>query len=379
MRKQFGEDKIIILLGAGASCDAGMKNSFMMISDIEKQLSTKWSEFKDLYNYIQSSHYHLERIKGVEPKDIIFNIEHLVGLLNIIINIAEKNVDVYPFIGSWEKELYLVAGAKLELAKEFKSKILAQLKTNWLTPDDYRTKSAYYRKLMETGYNYPLRIFSLNYDMCVEANIGAATTLERGFNESRKWDYRRYDPSEESIQYFLYKLHGSLDWKRDEEKRLTYADATDSVNPLEMEIIFGVQNKLQSYDPYMFYFYAFREACIRAELIVISGYGFYDKHINDNLISAVKNDPDKRILVNVFEPQKNGKENEIRLELANKIGISVDNIQIVNCPAKDFFTDKLNLDYFSSIFPEQDAEVDILPDKKKDVNSSNTDEDAVDL
>lgn len=365
MRKQFGEDKIIVLLGAGASCDAGMKNSFMMISDIERQLKTKWKEFADLYNYIQSSQYHLERIKGVEPKDIVFNIEHLVGLLNVIINIAEKNVEVYPFIGSWEKELYLVAGPKLELAIKFKEEILLQLKTTWLTPDDYKTQSSYYKKLTETGYNYPLRIFSLNYDMCVEANIGPTHNLERGFDENRKWDYRRYEPSEEGTQYYLYKLHGSLDWKRDEEKRLTYADSTDSVSPLQMEIIFGVQNKLQSYDPYMFYFYAFREACIRSELIVISGYGFNDKHINDNLISAVKNDPEKRFLVNVYESHLEGKEEAITDEIVKKFSIKKENVTIVNAPAKDFFTSKLNIDYFSSIFPEEDSEIDVLPDAQE--------------
>ncbi|WP_438939891.1 SIR2 family protein [Chitinophaga hostae] len=360
MRKQFGEDKIIILLGAGASCDAGMKNSIMMIRDIEAQLHEKWKKFKDLYNYIQSSHYHLERIRGVMSGDIIFNIEHLVGLLNVIINIAEKKVEVYPFIGSWEKELYLVSGSKLELAKEFKEEILTQLKTNWLIPDDYRTRSSYYKKLLDTGYNFPLRIFSLNYDMCVEANVnGNGILLERGFNENRKWDYRRYEPNEEGPQYYLYKLHGSLDWKRDNEKRLTYADSTDSVNPLEMEIIFGVQNKLQSYDPYMYNFYAFREACIKAELIIISGYGFYDQHINDNLISAFKNDSDKRLIVNVYET--NTSDENIANVLSQKLGINNNNITVVNTFAKDFFNEKLNIDYFSSIFPNEDAEIDVLP------------------
>lgn len=359
MRKQFGEDKVIILLGAGASCDAGMKNSFMMIRDIEAQLHERWARYKDLYNYVQSSHYHLERIKGIVSSDIIFNIEHLVGLLNVIINISEKNVEVYPFIGSWEKDLYLVSGSKLELAKEFKEAILTQLKTSWLTPDDYRQRSSYYHKIVETGYNYPLRIFSLNYDMCVESNVtGPGVTLERGFNETRKWDYRRYEPSDEGVQYYLYKLHGSLDWKRDAEKRLTYADSTDSVNPLEMEIIFGVQNKLQSYDPYMYYFYAFREACIKAELIVISGYGFFDKHINDNLISAIKNDPTKRLLVNVYESKD---DNELVNMLVDKLGIAVENVAIVNGPAKDFFNLNLNIDYFSSIFPDEDSDMDILP------------------
>src|SRR5690242_16466932 len=102
MRKQFAKDKIIILLGAGASCDAGMKNSFQMINEIESLLDKEWSKYKALYNYIHSSHYHLERIKGTPTKEIIFNIENLVALLDSIIKISVKDIEVYPFIGSWE-------------------------------------------------------------------------------------------------------------------------------------------------------------------------------------------------------------------------------------------------------------------------------------
>lgn len=359
MRKQFGEDKIIILLGAGASCDAGMRNSIQMITDIENLLKGEWSNFKDLYNYIQSSHYHLERIKGIEPKMIMFNIENLVGLLNVIINISEKNIDVYPFIGSWEKELLVVAGQKLELAVKFKTEILGKLKNNWLSPDDFKRKSAYYKKLKETGYTMPLRIFSLNYDMCVEENLGIEN-IERGFSDEKIWDYRRYEPSQEQeISYFLYKLHGSLDWKRNPQNRLTYSDSISSIDPLNMEIIFGIQNKLQSYDPYLFYFYSFREACIRSELIVISGYGFYDKHINDNLISAIQLDPNKRLLINVYEGESFDT-NAYKTSIGDLLGIEVQNIFVENLNAKKFFTDKLNLDYFSSLFPEEE-DADILP------------------
>ena len=359
MRKQFGEDKIIILLGAGASCDAGMRNSIQMISDIENLLKGEWSNFKDLYNYIQSSHYHLERIKGVEPKMIMFNIENLVGLLNVIINIAKKNVDVYPFIGSWEKELLVVAGQKLELAVKFKAEILGKLKNNWLSPDDFKRKSAYYKKLKETGYTMPLRIFSLNYDMCVEENLGIEN-IERGFSEEKIWDYRRYDPSQEQeINYFLYKLHGSLDWKRNPQKQLTYSDSISSIDPLNMEIIFGIQNKLQSYDPYLFYFYSFREACIRSELIVISGYGFFDQHINDNLKSAIQLDPNKRLLINVYEPVNFDMTSYI-YDKSKRLEIKPENIAVQNLTAKNFFIDNLNLDYFSSLFPDED-DANILP------------------
>lgn len=359
MNKQFGEDKIIILLGAGASCDAGMRNSIQMISDIENLLKTDWVKFKDLYNYIQSSHYHLERIKGVDSKAIMFNIENLVGLLNVIINISEKKVDVYPFIGSWEKELLVVAGQKLELAVKFKQEILTKLKNTWLSPDDFKRKSSYYKKLKDTGYTMPLRIFSLNYDMCVEENLGIEN-IERGFGEDKIWDYRRYEPSQEQeISYFLYKLHGSLDWKRNPQNRLTYSDSISSIDSLNMEIIFGVQNKLQSYDPYLFYFYAFREACIRSELIVISGYGFYDQHINDNLSSAIQLDPKKRILVNVFEGENFNKEEYINY-LSILLKIQPGNIEVQNCFAMDFFNNNLNLEYFSSLFPDEDGE-ELLP------------------
>src|SRR5205085_12532377 len=104
--------------------------------------------------------------------------------------------------------------------------ILSRLKNKWLSPEDWKERSVYYKKLKETQINYALKIFSLNYDLCVEHNLsGEGVILERGFDDKRLWDYRRYDPiSDKEINYFLYKLHGSLDWKRDEQRRLKYTD-----------------------------------------------------------------------------------------------------------------------------------------------------------
>jgi hypothetical protein len=361
MRKQFGKNKIIILLGAGASCDAGMFNSIQMINEIEKKLDGEWALYKALYNYVQSSHFHLERIKGISAKEIMFNIENLVGLLDTIIKIAKKDLDVYPFVGSWEKELLSVTGNNFDQAQHFKDKILSKLKDEWLSPANFKTTSSYYKKLKEIEYTYPLKIFSLNYDMCVEENLQNETnSLERGFNDQKLWDYRQYDLEGDNVRdFYLYKLHGSLDWLRDDEKRLTYVDLVQRTDALKMEIIFGVQNKLQSYDPYLFYFYAFREASFDADLIITSGYGFMDKHINDNLISAFKLDTNKRLLVNIYDSEDpNG--DKIKQTISERIQISKDQITIQNAFAKDFFTDNLNMDYFSSLFPEEDIE-EILP------------------
>jgi SIR2-like domain len=313
------------------------------------------------YNYIQSSHFHLERIKGTPTKEINFNIENLVALLDVIIKIQKKDLEGYPFIGSWEKELQLVTGHNFELAQKFKNDILLELKNKWLSPENFISSSSYYKKLKETGYTYPLKIFSLNYDMCVEANIpNEETFLERGFDENKIWDYKRYDQGEDiQSDYLLYKLHGSLDWKRDEQTRLTYVDLIQSIEPLHMEIIFGIQNKLQSYDPYLFYFYAFREACFDAELIIISGYGFMDKHINDNLENAFRLDKNKRILINLFD--NNLDEENFKSSLSKKLKISSDRITLKNCKAKEFFNDSLNIDFFSNLFSTDILDESILP------------------
>ncbi len=364
MKKHFATDKIIMLLGAGASCDAGIKNSFQMIQEIERKLDEDWKDYKNLYNYIESSHVRLERIKNVRLREITFNIENLVGLLDNIIRISTKDFEGYNFVGAWEKELISVAGLNMEKALAFKNEILKKLKEQWLSPGDFKTASSYYKKLATSGIDTHLKIFSLNYDMCVEQNMEAENRrIERGFNENRIWDYRRYDfQKDDAADFYLYKLHGSLDWYRDEESRLTYVDGVQTIDPQKMEIIFGVQNKLQSYDPFNFYFYAFREACFAAELIVVSGYGFFDKHINDNLANAFKINPKRKLMINCYNPADSFSITEYKSELGRRLGIAdLDSIHIYNKPAKDFFNVDLNIDTFSSLFPDSSKEESILP------------------
>jgi len=364
MKKQFGTNKIIILLGGGASCDANIKNSVQMINEIEGKLESEWNEYKNLFNYVESSHFHLERIKNVKFNEIKFNIENLVGLLDTIIRISRKEVEGYNFVGAWEKELNIVAGTNFEKAQNFKNEILKKLKEKWLSPGDFKTATAYYKKLSNTGYTLPLKIFSLNYDLCVEHNMEAeGKRLERGFDGERLWDYRRYDlDMDDAADFYLYKLHGSLDWYRDKEGRLTYVDGIQTIDPLKMEIIFGVQNKLQSYDPFNYYFYAFREACFEAELIISSGYGFLDKHINDNIANAFKINPHRKLLINCYYPEESFRVTEYQSEIAEKLGITnISDIHILNKRAKEFFNDELNIDYFASLFPESTEEIGVLP------------------
>ena len=209
--KSFGQDKIIVLLGAGASYDANIPHSAKMIEEIEKKLKKDWSELKPIYKYIKSAIYH---IKSLKDEEVVFNIETLVEVLDDLITIKEKDHSLYPFIGSWEKDLISVVGKDFNLVKEFKDKILSILRNEWIPCEDF--ESEYYKRLNDfaLSLDFSLRIFTLNYDLCVETHC---EKVELGFskNEDRIWNHKNFELTEhEPPNIYLYKLHGSINWFR---------------------------------------------------------------------------------------------------------------------------------------------------------------------
>lgn len=360
--KNFEPNEIIILLGAGASCDAGILNSNQMINRIQEKLKdADWKDFRDLYYYIKSVFYQKQIFNSTDPKDINFNIENLVALLDIIVGISKTEIDFYSFVGSWEKDLqpFITKQRENNLVSDFKENIVKELRGEWLMPDEWKPKSNYYKRIIDLKNEldgFHLKIFSLNYDLCVEHNL-QDTTIELGFDENDKWSFRRYDDnnSDREVGFYLHKLHGSINWKKTKDEGLIKTEG--DIKTEDLAIIFGLANKLQSYDPYLFYFYEFREHCLKANLIVSSGYGFLDNHINDAIKYGLKDSPKKKLVVNVFDSWKT--DDEIKNELSERLKISIDQIIIHNKKAVEFFTNDLKLENFANLF-EDDA-VDSLP------------------
>ncbi len=326
--RNFKEDEILVLLGAGTSCDAGIKNSNQIITDIENQLKTdyEWRKFAELYNYLKSVYFQKQLYKGISVNEVNFNIESLVSFLNIIISIKDKKLDIYSFVGSWEKNLqpFISEENTKHLATNFRERILKSLRGDWLMPTNWIENSNYFKRLIDFKKEYDgnsLKIFTLNYDKCVEQNL-KDEKIECGFDEFDKWNSKRYDYANTQSDYYLYKLHGSIDWKKKKEEQLTQFNG--EISPEDLAIIFGISNKLQSYDPYLFYFYEFRIHCIKAELVICSGYGFLDGHINDVIKHGFENNKNKRLVVNVFDLPRN--DDDIKKEISAKLLIDIEQI-----------------------------------------------------
>jgi hypothetical protein len=184
----FKRDEIVILLGAGASVDAGIPHSQRMVEEVEKLLvdDNSWEKYKKLYDYIKSSIYYSDGIRGKFENIVNFNIERLVNTLEEVSKKGEHTL--YPFVGSWNPTLLEVAGNDFEMLSHLRDQIVDILRKKWIVLQDH-SKANYFQKLEEfqRDYQHPLRVFTLNYDLCVEKNCIKSEPV-RGFNKQRFWD-----------------------------------------------------------------------------------------------------------------------------------------------------------------------------------------------
>jgi hypothetical protein len=360
---QFKQDDIVVLLGAGASADAGIPTSAEMILKIESKLNTdtEWRPFRDLYLYVRSSIMFAEGLAGhFDPVAANYNIERLVATLDEI----EKKTQhtLYPFVGTWHMRLLELAGTEFEKIHKFKALILRELK-NWVSPSRW-DESEYYRFFVEflngggsraRAYSYPLRVFTLNYDLCLEHNCGTDLVIERGFDKTqRRWDWRRFELNENDPKnIFLYKLHGSIDWVMKEDQPITYVDNNASYGPDELALIFGTTYKLQAIDPYLFFAYEFRKWTLESRLIVTIGYGYGDQHINAIIGQALNTAADRRLLASAYKVDHDAE----RQRVAAAIHVhDAAQITIAGGTGREFITNELDVDKFSAVFPPDEAE-----------------------
>lgn len=354
----FKRDEIVILLGAGASKDVGIPHSEDMVRRIEDLVDDEWSGYRELYNYIKSSVYYADGIGGRFDASVNYNIERIVNTLDELIKKEEH--PLYPFVGSWNLKLLEVAGADFSYLRDFRRRIVERLRSKWLIPP-YPEKADYYEKLadFQTQYQYPLRVFTLNYDLCVEEHCDP-DSLERGF-EDRTWDWRLFELEDKNI--YLYKLHGSTDWVRDEEGQLTYKNSAH-IDHDQVEMIFGTSYKLQYVYPFLFFAYELSKWTLSEanKLIISVGYGFGDEHINGILGQALNSSTDKVLLSIAPVPEDKSGE-ELAQEIERTLGVRHPDQRQVKCwglTAEQFIRQRLDVRHLSNeLFP---VEAELFPE-----------------
>jgi SIR2-like protein len=360
----FKKDEVLVLLGAGASVDAGVPHSADMVSQIEAALEREWKEYKELYNYVRSAIFYADGIRGTYPNDVAYNIERLVVSLDELAR--REDHPLYPFVGAWNPRLLQVAGSSFQNVQPFRTEILKKLRHEWIEIQNYDNAS-YFGGLIrfQKELGYPLRVFTLNYDLCVEKAYQAEYQEfpERGFDKfNRFWSHELLDDTNATDKnLYLYKLHGSIDWVRDiGSDRLTFSDSTSKIQPDNGQIIFGLTYKLQYVDPFLFLVYELRRLSLEAKLILVVGYGFADEHINGILSQALRRSPEKKLVAVTWSGGAKSDDEKIRefdslIRKQLEITEPDERIVVRISKAKKFLGEELSLAEMTRYFPEAES------------------------
>lgn len=341
-------EHILFLLGAGASVDAGIPISNQMVNKIEELIinHNDWKPYKDLYYYLKSSINYSDGILG--KFEVPFNVERLLIVISEIEK-RESNI-MYPFIGTWNIRLLDLGGNNFENIKKFHKLIRKQL-NEWVGLRSYDDAN-YYQSFTSLSSDVAnlIKVFTLNYDMCFENIVGKDKTIELGFTkETNEWHQSNFE-NIEGKHYNLYKLHGSIDWYISEEK-LYKSQKIES----EPELIFGIQHKMTSVDPYFYYSSVLRNSCFNeAKIIVVIGYSYADDYVNVILSQALNSRSELRI-INVAPLFNKNAQNEIdficqRLNLKNK-----NQLINIDSTSKEFLTNTMKKEFFENNIGEPEG------------------------
>lgn len=165
-----------------------------------------------------------------------------------------------------------------------------------------------------------IQLFTTNYDTLFEqaAQTGGFVIIDGfSFTEPREFSGRYFDydivnrertrlKQEDSFVsrvFHLYKLHGSLNWEKTGEKIIQTA------NPEQPLIIYPASNKYESsYEqPYFEMMSRFQQA-LRKEniLLIVIGFGFKDKHIQNVILEAVNQNPSFQLVIINYSGTEDG-------------------------------------------------------------------------
>lgn len=346
-------DNILFLLGAGASRDANIPTTTMMIDRIELLLEEKkeWQKYKNLYYCIKSSIMHGFGMIGSYEKNLV-NIETLVNTMDELIKSIKH--PIYPFVGSWIPRLAELTNNDFSIIEKFRKEIVTEL-FKWMKFEQ-NENIEYYKKFLKfhEEYKFIIRIFSLNYDRCVEEACSEGN-INRGFDPaSHEWNWRNFE-NEEKNEYniILYKLHGSIDWEKTPTGFIK--EIRGDINDGQEALIFGTTYKMQYLDPFLYLIYEFRKRTLdpRTKAIICIGYSFGDEHINGIIKQSIIDNPGRKIIV--VSPLENGDIENKCEKIIEKIDIKTkENIHYVPSNAKDFFNDILTVDYIENILPQEE-------------------------
>lgn len=325
---------IAVLTAAGTSMDNGVHSG--------KTRDGLWNECQATIDEIVS----------------LLRTESSISQANLNSIITNKDIESFlSFVILFEK----ISNRKLndsdgQSLKEKLEKQIASACTLQLDGNNHHHELFLQKLLARKNSDPRVQLYTTNYDKLFEQaaqNIGATIIDGFSFTLPRRFSGNNFEKdivyrertrvkNEESFVpnvFQLYKLHGSIDWEKDKKGSIIQNEHTEK--PC---IIYPASDKYESsYEQPYFEMMAHFQQTLRKEgtLLIVVGFGFKDKHIQNVIKEAVTQNPNFHLLIVCYEKGK-GITKELlpdflkQDEKEEKIKVIYNNVSILHSTFKDF-------------------------------------------
>ena len=304
--------RITLLAGAGLSANAGLPMSVALADRLrtrlieltltsegtpdavgEREQAKRWLA---LCHFLNGGVRFQEGILNRDPGRSV-NIEQIAIAAEELY--ARTTNPLAPYAAGWHRRIDELEHEEPTLLRTFVDFTYGLLQEELQNPKDV----SYLEGLKDLCIDgYGLDVFTLNYDLCIEMALTAASVkFINGFDPSGVWSPTAFY---DKCEVCLFKLHGSLDWVDDtvyglcslQYPRHENADTIkgDETRP---HLIFGTAHKLSAREPFLTLAYHLSQKTLQTRLLAIVGYSFGDDHVNQIIEQGMKKNANLRIVV----------------------------------------------------------------------------------
>lgn len=323
-------NQVAVLAAAGTSKDNGGKSG--------KTRDGLWSDCEAVIKIID---------EALEEK----------GAYNEAVKEIERNKDIEDYLSHitlFEKVSAPLLDADGNSLKQELMKVIAN--DCDLNLDESNTHHGeFIRKMTARKASEPrFQLYTTNYDTLFEqatVKRGGYTIIDGfSFSYPRLFSGANFDfdivnrertriKKEESFApnvYQLFKIHGSIDWEKSGDKIFQRDHRPE--NPC---IIYPASNKYESsYEQPYFEMMAHLQQTLRKEgtLLIVIGFGFKDKHIQNTIREAVTQNPNFHLLIVAFDASDNLSSDLVDGYITDDGKVKESNVSVYYSKFKDFVT-----------------------------------------
>jgi hypothetical protein len=333
-------EKIVFLFGAGISIPAKIPSTETITNVIleskeivrgsaenfyfDDPINNSWSLYKDIPDRVQSflvslkneiDDYYDDKERTINYEDIFFLLDFIEynfyqkegnpAFKYLIAEFEPRIKSLLSPLDSMLKDSFdmnrLLSESKM-LIKQVVAKLLSK------KAESFEGLKFLNDSFLDNDFN-SFEIFTLNHDIVLEQNFESKKIkYNDGFSKNEEmidiWDPQLFD-NKNKIN--LYKLHGSVNWQYYDQE--SWEDNRISKFPIDrLEkfdtisnalILIGTHNKMSDYikDLYLELYYRLYKILNSCNTLVIAGYGFNDRGINQKIFNWLNNPLNNLVLI----------------------------------------------------------------------------------